>query len=63
MDHQKFEAHVAAVKEHLQEHELQHNWCGFDILRLEAVENCDLFKFPSCCEHVNMFCLFVTLEC
>ena len=27
------------------------------------VENCDLSKFPSCCEHVNMFCLFVTLEC
>ena len=29
----------------------------------QRVENCNLSKFPSCCEHVNMFCLFVTLEC
>ena len=37
MDHQDLEARVAAIEEHLQEHELQHNWCGFHIQRLEAV--------------------------
>ena len=37
MNHQDLEARVTAIEEHLQEHELQHNWCGFHIQRLEAV--------------------------
>ena len=28
-----------------------------------VVDYCDLSKFPSCCEHVDVFCLFETLEC
>ena len=27
------------------------------------VDYCDLSKFPSCCEHVDVFCLFEALEC
>ena len=37
MNHQDLAARVTAIEEHLQEHELQHNWCGFHIQRLEAV--------------------------
>ena len=29
----------------------------------KSVDYCDPFKFPSCCEHVDVFCLFETLEC
>ena len=27
------------------------------------VDYCDLSKFSSCCEHMDVFCLFETLEC
>ena len=28
-----------------------------------SVDYCDLSKFPSCCEYVDVFCLFEALEC
>ena len=37
MDQQAIQARFVAIEEHLQEHELQQNWCGFHIQRLEAL--------------------------
>ena len=37
MDQQAIQARFVAIEGHLQEHELQHNWCGFHIQRLEAL--------------------------
>ena len=31
--------------------------------RRVEVDYCDLSKFPSCCEQVDVFCLFEALEC
>ena len=39
-------------------------WCHHVAAHDAAqVDYCDFSKFPSCCEHVDVFCLFETLEC